>query len=82
MCLAFGLFAVGFALFFPSAHLKSLGLFLVASFICGVGNTVLQAAINPYVTILGSIESVARRISIMGFCNALSWPVASLFLPL
>ncbi len=80
MCLAFGLFAAGFALFIPSAHLRSLPLFLLASFICGIGNTVLQAAINPYVTILGPIESAAKRISMMGICNALSWPVAPLFL--
>lgn len=80
MCLAFLLFDLGFALFIPSAHLGSLPLFLLASFLSGVGNTVLQAAINPYVTILGPMESAARRISMMGICNALSWPVAPLFL--
>lgn len=40
----------------------------------------LQAAINPYVTILGPLESAAKRISIMGICNALAWPAAPLFL--
>ena len=80
MSLAFLIFAIGFALMIVSGRLESLGLFLVASFISGVGNTVLQAAINPYVTILGPIDSAARRISIMGICNTLAWPVAPLFL--
>ena len=80
MSLAFLIFSAGFALMILSGKLQSLWLFLLASFISGVGNTVLQAAINPYVTILGPIESAARRISIMGICNALAWPVAPLFL--
>lgn len=80
MSLSFLFFAAAFALFIFSARLNSLPLFLVASFASGVGNTVLQAAINPYVTILGPIESAAKRISIMGICNALAWPTAPLFL--
>jgi glucose/galactose transporter len=80
MSLAFLIFAIGFALMILSSKMESLLLFLLASFISGVGNTVLQAAINPYVTILGPIESAAKRISIMGICNALAWPVAPLFI--
>src|SRR5574344_1119183 len=80
MSLAFLIFAIGFAVMILSGKMESLWLFLLASFISGVGNTVLQAAINPYVTILGPIESAAKRISIMGICNALAWPVAPLFL--
>lgn len=80
MATAFLLFAAGFALFIPSARLMSLPLFLLASFVCGVANTVLQAAINPYVTILGPIDSAAKRISIMGICNSLAWPIAPIFL--
>jgi len=80
MSLSFFVFALAFALFIPSAHMASLPLFLLASFMSGVGNTMLQAAINPYVTILGPLESAAKRISIMGICNALAWPAAPLFL--
>lgn len=80
MALSFVIFAAGFLLFIPSARMGNLGLFLLASFVCGVGNTVLQAAINPYITILGSIDSAARRISIMGICNKLAWPIAPIFL--
>jgi glucose/galactose transporter len=80
MALSFLLFAIAFALFIPSARYESFVLFLVASFMSGIGNTFLQASVNPYITILGPIESAARRISIMGICNKLAWPVAPVFL--
>mgnify|MGYP000007695214 CR=1 FL=1 len=56
--------------------------FFFASFICGAANAVLQASVNPYVTILGPIESAAKRISIMGICNKLAWPATTLFITL
>lgn len=82
MSISFFIFALGFILFVPSAKNMNLALFLIASFICGTGNAVLQAAINPYITILGPIESAAKRISIMGICNKLAWPAATMFLAL
>ncbi len=80
MSLAFLLFAIAFALFIPSAKTESFLLFLLASFVSGIANTVLQASVNPYITILGPLESAAKRISIMGICNKLAWPVAPVFL--
>lgn len=82
MALSFLMFSLGFFLYLPSARMESLTLFLIASFICGMGNTFLQATVNPYVTILGPIESAAKRISIMGIANKLAWPVAPMFLAL
>jgi glucose/galactose transporter len=82
MALSFLMFAVGFYLFIPSAKMESLALFLVASFISGMGNAFLQASVNPYITILGPIESAAKRMSIMGISNKLAWPIAPLFLSL
>ncbi len=82
MALSFIMFAVGFYLFIPSAKTESLVLFLVASFISGMGNTFLQASVNPYITILGPMESAAKRMSIMGIANKLAWPIAPLFLAL
>jgi glucose/galactose transporter len=82
MALSFLMFAVGFYLFIPSAKTESLVLFLVASFISGMGNAFLQASVNPYITILGPMESAASRMSIMGICNKLAWPIAPLFLAL
>lgn len=38
----------------------------------GLGLSVLQTAVNPYVTILGEKERAAQRFSIMGICNKLA----------
>jgi FHS family L-fucose permease-like MFS transporter len=80
MALAFFIFAISFVLFAAAANMENLAMFLLASFVCGLGNTVEQAAINPYITILGPIDSAARRISIMGICNKMSYPVAAMLI--
>lgn len=82
MALSFLIFAVGFVLFVLSAKQESFILFLLASFVSGAANAYLQASVNPYITILGPIESAAQRMSIMGICNKLAWPVAPLFFAL
>ena len=82
MTLSFLMFAVGFLLYLPSASNESLPLFLLASFVSGMGNAFLQASVNPYITILGPIDSAAKRMSFMGIANKLAWPVAPLFLSL
>lgn len=66
-----GLFimAAGAALFIPAAQAREFNLFLTGLFIIGTGLALLQTASNPYVTELGSNESAASRISIMGVCN-------------
>lgn len=61
--------AAGALLFVPAANARSYPLFLTGLFIIGTGLALLQTASNPYVTILGPIESAASRISIMGICN-------------
>lgn len=61
--------AVGTIIFVPAAKMASYNLFLVGLFAIGIGLTVLQTAINPYVTILGPRESAAARISFMGIAN-------------
>ncbi len=80
MALSFVLFAIAFGLFIQAAATESIVWFLIASFVCGAANAVLQASVNPYVTILGPNESAAKRISIMGICNKLAWPVTTLFI--
>lgn len=82
MALSFAIFAVAFALFILAAKQNSLTWFLIASFVCGAANAVLQASVNPYVTILGPLDSAARRISCMGISNKLAWPVTTLFITL
>lgn len=80
MILSFFFFAIGLYLFIPSAENQSFAMFLLASFVSGIGNTMLQAAVNPYITILGPIESAATRMSMMGIANKAAWAIAPIFL--
>jgi len=74
--------AVGMVLFVPSANMASFPIFLLALFIGGIGNTLLQAAVNPYVTIIGPHESAAMRMCLMGIMNKLAWWMGPVFLGL
>jgi glucose/galactose transporter len=69
-----GLFvmAIGALIFIPAANSRSYPLFLTGLFIIGTGLALLQTASNPYVTVIGPIESAAKRISIMGICNKIA----------
>ncbi|MBO5963702.1 MAG: sugar MFS transporter [Bacteroidales bacterium] len=69
MSLGLMVMAIGSILFLPAASTRSYMLFLVGLFIQGTGLSLLQTAVNPYVTILGPIESAAKRMSIMGLFN-------------
>lgn len=80
MVLAFFVMALGMILFVPSANWHSFPFFLLALFIGGIGNTLLQASVNPYVTILGPTESAAMRMSLMGIMNKAAWWLGPLFL--
>lgn len=80
MILSFLFFAIGLYLFIPSAENQSFAMFLLASFISGIGNTMLRAAVNPYITILGPLESAATRMSMMGIANKAAWAIAPIFL--
>ncbi len=80
MLIAFFVMAFGMVLFVPSAHYQSFPFFLLALFIGGIGNTILQAAVNPYVTIIGPKESAAMRICLMGIMNKAAWWIGPLFL--
>ena len=80
MVIAFFIMALGMFLFIPSSKHLSFPLFLIALFIGGIGNTILQASVNPYVTIIGPKESAAMRMSLMGIMNKSAWWLSSLFL--
>jgi len=49
-------------------------------FVIGAGLAVLQTAANPYISILGPIESAAQRIAVMGICNKLAGILAPVLL--
>lgn len=80
MMLGLLIMALGALLFIPAAKTRTFGLFLFALFVIGIGLTLLQTASNPYITILGPIESAAKRISIMGVCNKTAGALAPLIL--
>jgi len=69
MALGLLVMAIGSLIFIPAALTRTYGWFLLGLFIQGTGLALLQTASNPYVTILGPIESAAKRISIMGVAN-------------
>ena len=69
MALGLGVMAIGSLLFIPAATNANFGLFLAALFTLGTGLTILQTASNPYIVLVGPIESAAMRISIMGLIN-------------
>ena len=60
---------VGSLIFIPAADSRSYGLFLTGIFIQGSAMALLQTAVNPYLSIIGPIDSAAARISIAGLCN-------------
>ena len=74
--MSFFVMALGMLLIVPAAKWISFPFFLLALFINGLGQTLLNTAVNPYITILGPEDSAARRISIMGICNKTSFGIA------
>jgi fucose permease len=78
--------SLGMLLFIPSAKMGSsmagFYMFIGAAFIGGMGNTLLQTTINPYVTICGPIEKAAQRLCAMGVMNQSAWYLGPLFLSL
>jgi glucose/galactose transporter len=80
MMLGLFVMAAGTLIFIPAANTRAYPVFLIGLFVEATGLTLLQTAANPYVTILGPIESAASRISIMGVCNKLAGAIAPLLL--
>lgn len=70
--------AAGALLFWPAALTRTYGMFLAALFVIGTSLAILQSVANPFVTIIGPIESAAKRISIMGICNKFAGIIAPL----
>tara|TARA_E500000178_G_scaffold237903_1_gene234401 strand:- start:107 stop:1405 length:1299 start_codon:yes stop_codon:yes gene_type:complete len=77
--MSIGLFimALGALVFIPAAEARTYWIFLAGIFVQGTGMTVLQTAANPYITILGPIESGAKRIAIMGIANKVAGALGS-----
>lgn len=78
MSLGLIVMGVGALIFIPAAEARTYWVFLTGIFIQGLGMTILQTAANPYITILGPIESGAKRIAIMGIANKIAGALGSL----
>lgn len=80
MALGLLVMAVGSLVFVPAAGSRSFALFLCGLFVQGMGLALLQTASNPYISIVGPIESAAKRISIMGICNKVAGMLSPIIL--
>nr|WP_294896724.1 sugar MFS transporter [uncultured Pedobacter sp.] len=80
MAMGLMVMALGALIFVPAANMRSFPLFLIGLFIQGMGLALLQTASNPYITIVGPIESAAKRISIMGICNKIAGALSPIIL--
>ena len=80
MSLGLLIMALGALVFIPAALTRTFGLFLTGLFVQGMGLALLQTASNPYISIVGPIESAARRISIMGICNKVAGVLSPIIL--
>ncbi len=63
------LLGLGSLIFIPAAHQGSYNLFLLGIFVQGSAMALLQTAVNPYLSIIGPIDSAAQRIAIAGVFN-------------
>lgn len=80
MALGLLVMAIGTFVFGQFTTQRNYPISLVGLFIIGGGLSLLQAASNPYVSIIGPIESAAKRISIMGICNKVAGILAPVIL--
>jgi MFS transporter, FHS family, L-fucose permease len=76
--MALGLFvmAIGAVLFGQFTTMRMYPGALTGLFVIGAGLSLLQTASNPYISILGPIDSAAQRIAFMGICNKLAGAIA------
>jgi MFS transporter, FHS family, L-fucose permease len=78
--MALGLFVMAFgAVLF--GHFTTMRVYpgaLAGLFVIGAGLALLQTASNPYISIVGPIESAAQRIAFMGICNKFAGILAPL----
>lgn len=80
MSLGLATMAIGAILFIPAALERTFSLFLAGLFVQGMGLSLLQTASNPYISVIGPLESAASRISIMGICNKVAGAISPLIL--
>jgi MFS transporter, FHS family, L-fucose permease len=80
MAMALVVMAIGTFLFGHFATQRNYSMSLVGLFIIGSGLSLLQTASNPYISIIGPIESATKRISIVGICNKIAGIISPIVL--
>lgn len=72
--------AVGTFIFGQFATHRNYPMSLLGLFVIGSGLSLLQTASNPYISIIGPIETAAKRISVVGICNKLAGIISPIVL--
>ncbi len=80
LALSLGVMAVGAAMFGQFSTQRWYAGALSGLFVIGGGLALLQTAVNPYVSILGPIETASRRIALMGICNKFGGIIVPFFI--
>lgn len=68
--------AAGAATFLPAAYFARFGIFLCAAIILAAGMTVVQVAINPYVTVIGPSATASSRLNLAQAFNSVGTFIA------
>lgn len=76
MILGLIIIALGALGFYPATQMQNYSLFLGSLFILATGITLLQVAVNPYVTLLGPIQTSSKRLNLVQAFNSLGTTVA------
>lgn len=71
--------ALGAVGFLPAAHYARFSFFLMAEVILAAGMTVVQVAINPYVTVIGPARTAASRLNLAQAFNSVGTFIAPFF---
>jgi FHS family L-fucose permease-like MFS transporter len=79
MVIGFIVTALGCLLFFPAVSLQKYEVFLFAFFVLATGVVLLQVAANPYVSILGPVETASARLTMTQAFNSFGTFLAPFF---
>ena len=71
--------AVGAAGFIPAANLALFPVFLIALIVLAAGMTVVQVAVNPYVTVIGPPKTASSRLNLAQAFNSVGTFIAPFF---
>jgi FHS family L-fucose permease-like MFS transporter len=71
--------AVGCLMFYPAAGAQSYNLFLTGLFVLACGITLIQVAVNPYITVLGPAKTASARLTLAQAFNSLGTTIAPMF---